>query len=261
MYDAQNYELNMDGTESIYWDINMVDIKEGVVLGVFPPQQSGIQIGDPSFSKNSEYIFVFDIYDQNSGDGQIMGANLFNGEIGTIIDYNSNTAFASYGSYSIDDKKVAFQYYENSSEIYAVADATLDSKKINSVGQAELIATNTALPKWFATGSRPVSVSEYTKAEPLTLAVSPNPAGSHCIISVNSPGSEILSIGAYDLQGNEVADLSGLATNYSGTKLISWNTTTSNGSEMVSGYYLIKMLYRNSKGAINTETVPLILSK
>jgi len=260
-YDAQNYELNIDGSESIYWDINMVDIQKGVVFGVFPPQQAGIQIGDPGFSKNSEYLFAFDILDQNSGDGQIMGANLFNGEIGTMIEYNSNTAFASYGTYSIDDKKIAFQYYDNASQVYAVADINLDSKKINSVGQAELISTNTALPKWFSTGTRPVSVNEFTGGTPASLIVSPNPAGSHCVISVNSPGSKILSLSAFDIQGNEVATLSDLAGDFTGAKLINWDTKASNGSELVSGYYLIKMLYIDSKGEVKTETTPLILSK
>jgi len=261
MYDAQNYELRMDGTEVIYWDLNMVDIQKGVVLGVFPPQQDGIQVGDPSFSKNSEYLFVFDIYDLASKMGQISGANLFSGEVGTIFSYNSDNSVASYGSYSIDDKKVAFQYWDNSAKTYSVSRANLDTKKINSVGQAQVIATNSGLPKWFATGSRPNSVNDNSNTNTKMLAVSPNPASSECVIALNGSGSEILNLGVYDLNGNEMISLNDRIGDNFGLKLLDWNCTGQDGSKLATGCYYIKILYKNETGQIKAETTPLILAR
>jgi hypothetical protein len=236
--------------------VNIIDVTKEVILRVFPPLNSGEHVGDPSFSKNNEYIFAFDYYNQNTQEGKILAANLFSGEVGHILDVQYNLFNAGNPNYSVDGKNISFQLYNKNDKKYYIYISQLDNSKINSIGEAKPIVSNVAIPKWFAIGSRPVGIEEQTVKNKPLIFVSPNPCNSECYISFIPNGNSLLDVNIYNINGMKV--FSRIEKSQDLCSFV-WKGCDDYGNSLPSGFYYLKLTYINNRGQYTTETLPIML--
>jgi bacillolysin len=204
IYDAVNYRFDFNGNEDFYYDINLLDPASGVITRILPQMEAGVHTGSPSFSQVSPYCIAFEIYDANKAESTIFAADLFSGKMGLIITTDANTAVVSSPVYSPTDKALAFQVGTSSG--YAIYKIGLASDKINPSGQSSVYLTNVGIPKWFAIGQRPISVTEDIIAS--GLMISPNPAGDYLTLTLKpSEGFEptdASEVSIYNMLGEKV---------------------------------------------------------
>lgn len=256
MYDAMNYSMKLNGDESFYWDMNIISVKDGVIVSAFPPLETGINIGNPTFAKNNEYVFMFDLFDENTGNGEILAGNLFSGETGTIVTYDASSVSAGNPTYSAFDTYAAFQVYNKSDQTYYIYKIPLDAKKLNSTGQSSGIVSNAGLPKWFSIGTRPVKVEENTVSSNNLISIVPNPASGACWINMDSQsGGKFASIIISDLTGMVL-----FSTRFdSFEKEYYWDCSDNFGNPLGNGMYYIRINYYDNSMKLTSEVKPLLL--
>ncbi len=189
MYDAFNV-VNGSSGEIEFWDIGFLEVWNpdfdtwalGNIEKLFNSLPEGINIGNPTFSKNTPFIVAFDIFDGT--DYEIIGLNLETQDVNSIIP---NTGLA-YPSYSRDD---GFMIYDL--EFFGYTDLgvlELQADKISRVANSDQIL----LPGgkwgiWFSNGERDLTSVEYNFPELNSLAVMPNPAVNQ--IRINADGDNL----------------------------------------------------------------------
>ncbi len=159
LYDAYNIVGgSLSGEPVDYWDIGMLHVwnnngnsfGSGQIAKLFSMLEPGVNIGNPTFSKNSPYIIAFDYMNKNQ-EYATFGMNLSTGDL-KIMFTNSTTSFPSY---SVDDKTMAFASFNAAPFAGYVA---LGDDKISIAGQAALIANYATFPIFYGTGARQLGV-------------------------------------------------------------------------------------------------------
>lgn len=191
MYDARN---EVDGSlgQIDYYDIGFLNIWNadanipslGTISKLFSGLPENVSVGNPTFSKNSDYIIAFDYgLLQENGDGtfsftdfQIFGANLQTQEVNSIV--NNNT-FA-FPSYSNNDLALVYtRIFEDNNpntDFYDVAGVNLMSNKIEANGNAVIVKEQGLFATWFSNGERDLTdVEEVSSDANPNLVIRPNP--------------------------------------------------------------------------------------
>ena len=159
LYDAYSEINNTSGGVYGYWDVNFMHVwnsanntaADGTVEKLFSSLPNGVSIGNPIFSKNSPYIVAFDYIEGNSY--ALLGANLNNGDVGTILSENATLGVPSYSR--LDDA-ICFTTNDNNGNPM-VAKISMAADKINSSGNPAGFASNMQWGTWFSIGQRPSS--------------------------------------------------------------------------------------------------------
>lgn len=91
------------------WAIYAVDLSSGSIFTIVPPER-GIDIGYPSLAQTSDNHIVFDVVDQQTGNGAVLAGNLDTGALAKIADLAGTPAFPAFGipSYTGSDDAVIF---------------------------------------------------------------------------------------------------------------------------------------------------------
>ncbi len=156
LYDAYNViGGSLSGDPVDYWDIGMLHVwnnssnsfGSGQIAKLFSALEPGVNIGNPTFSKNSPYIIAFD-YMNSKNEFATFGMNLSTGDL-KVMFTNTTTAFPNY---SMDDKTMAFASYNATTPFTAYA--ALGNDKISISGQGVLIANYATFPIFYGTGAR-----------------------------------------------------------------------------------------------------------
>ena len=163
LYDAYNKSSSsLGGDEAGYWDIGLINVWDnssnnwgtGEVEKLFSDLTTGVEVFNPVFAKNSPFIIAFDFHDEETDDVYaVVGINLATGDLG-IIHLN---LLLSYPSYSMDDKRMAFNSIDFNALDYAVAYKDLGSNKISakvSYIDETIFATGGMYPVYYGTGTR-----------------------------------------------------------------------------------------------------------
>ncbi len=234
MYDCEN-EV---GDNIKYWDIGFIKVwdnnvnnfGEGRTNKLFSGLSNDISIGNPTFSKISPYIIAFDYIE---GDKYYcLGANIQTGKASLIYE---NTAL-NYPSFSNDDKKVLFEYTDNTSKKY-VGVVEVDNTKILAVSGTEKFFSNyyeIKWPIWFSDGNRKLStaVNEIPKGFAKKTKVYPVPVTQGVLNIESRDFKNKTNISIYNMLGanvlNENVDFK--------TKKLSFNI-----SSLIQGNYVIKL--------------------
>ena len=87
LFDCYNELNKSDGSTLSYWNINLLDIQQNNIQSIFPPQSGGIDVGNPSFSKTSQYLFTFDYLDTQNDLDYVMAADFNTGSVGTVAGH------------------------------------------------------------------------------------------------------------------------------------------------------------------------------
>lgn len=160
MYDAFN-ELSSGFSEDIsYWDIGLIRVwnnnannfDAGTITKLFNGLSENESIGNPTWSKNSQYVIAFDhITTDFFGNNEyaIFGANLETGQTATIYE---NTKLG-YPSYSPEDDQLLFSA-ENTNSEDLLATIPLASNKISASGAPAGLVLGPIWGLWFANGDR-----------------------------------------------------------------------------------------------------------
>lgn len=230
MYDAFNRIQSATGSAIDYWDIAFIKVfnKDSgtFTLGndlnkLFSQLPDDVSIGNPTFSKNSDYIIAFDYLEGN--EFTILGSNIETGETKSIFEDNDRPG---YPDYSKNDDKVIFDA-ANSANLGVIGGAVLQSNKIESNSaniQLAFEETGVRWGVWFGNGDRALANEEVDLPSGL-ISLFPNPAGATVTLNSNIEDAGKTTLTVVDIMGrtviqNEVDQLSS-DVNIDVSKLIS----------------------------------------
>jgi hypothetical protein len=240
MYDALSRIENPFGDPIEYWDINFIKVWDnaannwgsGDIFKLFGSLPAGISVGNPSFSKNSPFIFTFDLLDETNNSVTVSAANFETGDVGEIF---VNDGVLSTPNYSKLDNQIIFTTTYNSSNTIAIID--MQSNKISPVsGNANVLITEAKWGIWFSQGSRPLlDIPE--KENKISFSVYPNPTDGIINLSLGQGMDENLILDILDMQG---------AVLMKGIHLTN-NSMQVDLSMLSPGIYLIRLTGRNTQ--------------
>ncbi len=203
MYDALNALPTSSGAGSIeYWDISFINVwnnagssfADGFTDKLFSLLPENVSVGNPTFSKNSDYIIAFDYLDEYNNDYFLLGANIETGEVGTIFE-NSDL---SWPNYAVDDQQMVFDAFDNAGTP-VLAFIPLASNKITPGGSPFIFISNGRRGVWFANGER-ILTSLNEPANTLDAELYPNPVSDLLNVSFPSENTSA-SLSVSDISG------------------------------------------------------------
>jgi Zn-dependent metalloprotease len=209
IYDAFNEIESTFGDNINYWDIGFIKVfendSETFTLGtdiqkLFTQLPEGVSIGNPSFSKNSNYIVAFDFIENEVYD--VLGVNTETNEVKAIFTENDRLG---YPNYSNDDDLVIFNAL-NSSGNEIIAAAQLEDNKIESNSASVLLGFESNGIKWgvwFGNGDR-ILASEEIELPESVFSIYPNPASQSLSISSEEKGEQLASVKIIDMMGRTI---------------------------------------------------------
>ncbi|RMG86088.1 MAG: T9SS C-terminal target domain-containing protein [Bacteroidetes bacterium] len=207
MYDAFNALNNASGQNIDYWDIGFINVfdhnannwADGFIFKLFSGLPERTSVGNPTFSKNSDYIIAFDLHDEFEDSYFLMGANIETGDLGTIFQ-NSDW---SYPNYSVDDSRLVFNA-EDFLGTPLLAFLNVGNDKISANGNASVYLEEAQWGVWFANGDRAlVAASEVATGKP-ALTAFPNPASETLQVRFETTRPETVLLKMTDMTGRVV---------------------------------------------------------
>ena len=239
IYDAYNELKNSNGDNIDYWDMGLIRVwdkvsntwGDGQIAKVFSALPDGVSVGNPCFAKNSPYVMAFDYIDNNTGEMDVMAANLETGDLGIVYE---NNQVLGYPNYSKTDSKMVFGSKDsNGTEV--VAEISMNSDKIQPNGSAAVLINDAKWPIWYSTGLRDLSGIEDHVAENIFTNVYPNPFSDEVTVVINGSRNTAFSI--------EVFNVFGLLVNQvSGTIKEPLTKRTLSLSDLGKGTYVVKII-------------------
>lgn len=197
MYDALNQIQGLSGVIQ-YYDIGFLNIWNaeadlpslGNISKLFSGLPDNVSIGNPTFSKNSEYIIAFDYAenigtteDVEFGNFRIYGANIETGD-NNIITNNNAFGFPSYAT--MDNAIIYTKIFEDNNpntNFYDVGGYNLDGTKIQATGDEVIVKEAGRFATWFSNGDRELTeILETPDGKSIEITVSPNPVATQASI-------------------------------------------------------------------------------
>ncbi len=263
IYDTYNAQALGTGDTLWYWDLQVMDLASQTIFQVFPPQGEGINLGNPTFSQTSPYVFAFDYfmedYNQTGLSANfVFGYDLFSGEIGQILGEYANMAF--YPNYSVDDQQMVFQKYNDTNYRFDLYKIALKENKIEANGAAVFWVYPAIWPKWFAIGNRPSAIKDAPPAgrDHLVLSNYPNPFNRTTEIRYELPSSGDVEIRFFDVLG-QCVDVRRFARQVAGIHRLDWPGSWSDNRRAGSGVYFCRVLWRAESGESSESVHKLLL--
>ncbi len=210
MYDAFNVISGQFGEDISYWDIGFVKVwnnstnnwnsPEGNIEKLFSGLPENTSVGNPTFSKNSDFIVAFDFIDED-GNAQLFAANVETGE--TSAQPIFTNGILNYPNYSVDDSRIIFDFNDSSlGQILGYRQVQND--KINGQGDATLLIEGGKWGVWFAIGERELVNVDYIDAAEWGISIFPNPTSSMLNIQGDIIIEDDIDLSLTDLAGKEI---------------------------------------------------------
>lgn len=206
MYDAFNEIESAFGDNINYWDIGFIKVfnndSETFSLGadvqkLFSQLPEGVSVGNPTFSKNSDYIVAFDLLE--NGEFEVLGVNTETGDVKSIFTENDRPG---YPSYSNNDDIVIFDA-SSSSGNDIIAAAQLEDNKIESNSASILLGFEDVGIKWgvwFGNGDRVLS-NEDIEIPVSKFNIYPNPTSGTISVVTESEVDKVAGLRVVDMMG------------------------------------------------------------
>jgi Zn-dependent metalloprotease len=211
MYDAYNQLESSFGNPIEYWDIGFIKVfnndsgtftSGNDIQKLYSQLPEGVDIGNPTFSKNSDFIIAFDFLED--GEFKVLGSNI---EVQETKEIFVNNDRPGYPSYSNDDDKVLFDAINDNNGLGVVGGAVLMGNKIESNSAAIQIgfeSTGIKWGVWFGNGERNITSSEDVVLEDSAITIFPNPAGESITIKSTIDGAGKTQISIVDIMGRSI---------------------------------------------------------
>ncbi len=244
MYDALN-KINTTGNAEIeYWDISFTHVwnngfnnfSDGYTSKLFSGLPEDVSVGNPTFSKNSDYIIAFDYIDGFNNEYSLRAANIEQGEVGTII---SDNGVLTWPSYSIDDSQIVFDAEDNIGHFLALV--PLANDKISAAGNATFYLDVRRWGVWFANGERELVDANELFAEG-GLTIFPNPVKNNLTLQWTAEKAGEASLEIFDLLGKKIKT-------ESFDIFIGDMQQTINTSDLPSGNYFVQLIFDGNRKA------------
>ncbi|GBD91209.1 bacillolysin precursor [bacterium BMS3Abin04] len=207
IYDSFNQVPQASGGNIEFWTVNILDVANETIFPLFPPQEDGISIGNPSFSQTNSNFIVVDRFDVNNSSDEIWAIDLFGGNSNLI---ESNGPSVGYPKYSTNDDRLVFQKKDDQGVIN-LRQILLNNDKITPAGASQAYVSEEQLPYWYAVGNHPVSVEEDdSRTIPNNFKLLqnyPNPFNPSTVIEFSIQKATYTSLKVYDILGKEISTL------------------------------------------------------
>ncbi len=159
VYDAKNIIEGSFGSDITWWDIGTIKVwdnpgntwGDGTVQKLFNQLNENINIGNPSFAKNTGNIIAFDLIDTDDDTYYIYGKNTVTGKTDEIT---TATQIGFPGYSNKDDKLIYDATNTSGTEVLAVI--SLGADKITKSGSPSVLITEAKWGTWYAQGTRPL---------------------------------------------------------------------------------------------------------
>jgi bacillolysin len=236
IYDCFN-DVPADSSDISYWDIGIIKVWDNVNNGpgngniekLFSQLPANVDIGNPTFSKNSPDVIAFDYIDYSVG-YSVLACNTQTLEVNEI--WQNNTL--GYPNFSkMDDELVFTSVYAAGDTVIAFVD--LGPDKISPASSANILEYFSRMPVVYAKGTRPTGTTMPNQVVP-KINVFPNPFEDQIFINCELLKSEYVDISVYNTLGQPVKKL------FSGTMNTGLNKHTFSLQELSPGSYFIKIL-------------------
>lgn len=206
MYDAYN-QLNTSFGGIDYWDIGFVNVwnsaannsGNGFIIKLFSGLPENVSVGNPSFSKNSDYIITFDYIDEYNDEYYLLAANIETGDVSTIFQNDQ----LSWPNYSVNDKRMVFNASTTSGD-EVLAFISIGNDKISPIGNASVYISYGRWGVWFANGKRVLTGTGDAAQALEQLSLYPNPAGNELSLDFSSEKAGEGQLLVLDLMGRVV---------------------------------------------------------
>ena len=253
VFDAFNSIEKADGSNIEFWDINILEVESSIIFRIFPTLPEGVSIGGPSFANTNDACVIFDYFDEVNVQDYIMCVDLFSGETGTLVN---NGTFWGFPKFSVNDERIVFQYYDDSTDEFSVWQMPVDETRLNSNGDIEGWINNGKIPVWFAIGER----TDIRENESIVTGYNleqnyPNPFNPETTIRFQIPKSAFVSLKIFDVTGREIRTLVN-ETKSEGLYTVKWDGRNINGAMVGSGIYFYKLVLDGKQ--ISTKKMVLI---
>ncbi len=205
MYDAYNVINSPVAGEISYWDINFMKVweidKNNFTTGneilfdkLFSGLPEGVDVGNPTFAKNSPYIVAFDYIEDDIN--YVLGANIETGDVDVIAQNNT----LGYPTYSKNDDVVVYDTKTLSDGRNLKFAILKDSKIASEDEEGNDYIEDAKWAVWFSNGQRVLTgVEDELKA--LELSLTPNPTEDQLWLSLNLKEANDLTLQIHDTAG------------------------------------------------------------
>ena len=261
IYDAYNVIPRADGEPIAYWDVNILNVEEEVIVPLFPPQVGGLQLGNPSFANTNETFIVFDFLDAENDHNEIVVFDLFSGE-GVVLETGDVLGFPSF---SPDDSELIFERHDAETDALSLARIPLAEGRLERTGPTQTFRLNSESARWFVveTEDPPTDVDEVVDdGLPARQALEqnyPNPFNANTVIRYSLAEEKVVSLVVYDLVGRRVVTVAS-GQHSAGTHTVQWDGLNHQGQPVASGVYLYELTTTAVDGAVKvTEARKLVL--
>lgn len=249
LYDAFNEINNANGEDIDYWDIGFIRVYEnttnsfddGFISKLFSGLPENTSVGNPTFSKNSDYVIALDFIDEFSDEYAILGVNTETGETGTILSHTQ----LGYPNYSVSDEQIVFDDNPGFFDDPQLSFVDLQDNKISGTGNVDGFITNGKWGVWFADGERTLTNTADLNLAGDALKIYPNPFNDNLKIDIETTANDKILIEIFDVVGKRVFTKNMQV--YAGS-----NIEELDASILHSGTYFVKM---TREGASKTVRV------
>ncbi|NQU43225.1 M4 family metallopeptidase, partial [bacterium] len=216
-YDCSNSIQSPDGGTLDFWDVNVIDVTDGRIFPVLPPQRAGVHVGNPIFASTNASILCVEVFEDGVGNS-VTGINLVSGDASVILDNGLDLA---YPDYSVDDQDLLITHTNMAGrrDLYRLP---LNADKISPAGTPVFLLPEVKLPVWFAQGTPPTAVVAFSSASSqaqecdsvvqIPVSLSETPTGTvtvdYAVTGGNAIGSGVdytLESGILTFEGSAIA--------------------------------------------------------
>ncbi len=190
MYDCYNV-IKGDKDSVVFWDVNFIkvwdnaenDFSDGTVTKLYADLPQDISIGNPSFSKNSPHIVVYEIIDESVGYIDMVATNLETSEGSFIL--GGNNGMLCFPNYNKSDSQIGFTTWAPSGLDTIFAYVNMDVDKITPKNGSYRSISGKYF-NYYANGNRVLGNEPQTKSQ--DFRIYPNPFANKITIDFNPIG-------------------------------------------------------------------------
>jgi Zn-dependent metalloprotease len=256
MFDCYNLTVGNNNDTIDYWSIGFLkawdnstnSVGDGSIKNLFDGLPTYINIGNPSFAKNSRNIIAFDMIDYSYGDVTIVGTDIESGNSDFIVDLN--LGMLGYPTFSKLDNKVAFTSFDvfGDTSIFTIG-LNPDKISYSDYSTIAFIFERAKAPVWYATGTRVITGNFLPQISFADLTAYPNPFADELSLEFRLENSTVVNIELLNMLGQPVKTL------YSGKSSAGDCKYDFSLKEFTAGSYMIRISAGEQAGVVKVVKV------
>jgi Zn-dependent metalloprotease len=256
IYDQFNRVPVQGSTPVEFWNINILDVDNEVIVNVQAASGREYQVGNPSYGRVNDRYIVCDVISDSTRYCAVTSVDLSTlkrvelRKSGYITAYGVSQPNMGVPHYAPDDRTVIFQYLSVSAQSSVLYTVSLGEDRMTPSANAALLRQG-AFPHWFVKSDQ-TDVEDKNDSTPLTFSLEqnyPNPFNPVTVIPFTLDRASRVTLEVFDVLGRKVAVL------IDGTLPAGKHEAILDGSRLSSGMYFSRL---RSGSAIETRKMTLL---